>query len=62
MLQYMKKAGEDAIYETTDEKPKLWIVSRKQKYFRGLGQYGVTNITPQPSTHTTAQLFQAILV
>lgn len=33
-----------------------------KKIFRGLGQYVVTNITPQPSTHMTAQLFQAVLV
>lgn len=34
----------------------------KQKNFRGLGQYGVTNITSQSSTHITVQLFQAVLV
>lgn len=54
MLQHMKKAGKDATYETTDEKPKLWILPGKQKKFIGLGQYCVTNITPWPSTHMTA--------
>lgn len=63
MLQYMKKAGKDATYETTYQKPKLWIMTGKQKKkFRGLRQYGVTSITPQPNTHMTAQLFQAVLV
>lgn len=62
MLLYLNKTGKDVTQEATDGNPNFELCLETTRTFRGLGQSSENNITPQPSTHMTAQLFQTVSI